>query len=178
MRSWFVPILYLFVAIADSLAYPDIFNDVFSYDVDMLSPQYEIPFGYDEIGTGHTFDSLAWNLDNAFPLQEESFIADRIDFTDACILDSLEPVGKVRARRPVCETPLPRKKRPSIPFWMLQSDERDIPLDLTLTLEEFACNDRGYEYVVCDSGDQGNSEPDEIFMNHYYLLNCDLCKFE
>jgi hypothetical protein len=174
MRSSFILILYLFAAVGDSLADLDLLSDFISYGDEMLFPQDELLFEYDQVGTAHTFESLAWNLDDAFPLQEESFLADTIDVTDVCTLDSMQPVGKVRARGPVCEAPPPRKKKPKAPFWVQQADDRDL-LGLTFTLEELACNNQGYEYIVCDSGDLRDSEL--MISMHYHLEKCDLCTF-
>ncbi len=176
MRSSFILILYLFATIWDSLADLGLFSDFISYDDDeILFPLDELLFEYDQVGTGgHTLESLAWNFDDVFQLQEESFVADTIDVTDVCTLDSIQPVGKVRARGPVCETPPPRKNRSPAAFWVQQSDDRDL-WGLTFTLEELACNNQGYEYIVCDSGDRGDLEL--VFSMHYELKNCDLCMF-
>lgn len=133
----------------------------------------EMLFQYDEVGTGSPVESIAWNPDDASPWQEESLFADTLVDTNACDSDSAQPIGKVRAREATCGTEPPQIDTEPKSFWLLWQEDIKRP-DL-MSLEEFTCNNQGYQYVVCDSGIPEDQEP--ISMGLYSLSYCDLCKF-
>lgn len=170
MQCWLILILCFFPPIGHCLGELDLFN----IDDETL-PQY------DGTGTQATNAPLSWGLDDISFASEEPLLtaaAQEGDDVDAapgdisnCDLDTLEPVGKLRPRGPVC-TDSPPKKKFIFPLWDYLEPQTKTT---SFGFGEFTCYARGFEYIVCDSGD--SNDRDQISPASVTLLNCDLCTF-
>lgn len=180
MQAWLIILSYLLTASGNPLTDLDLFTG------DFLANNDESLFQYSDIETEPLSASLAWDLDDTSLPQEGALLADALDDANACASESTESVISLRARGAECaidefegaRKPLrmPSRKNKFNPnaIPVLLSPLR--PVDLTTSLEEFTCNNQGFLYAVCDSGNPGDNV--KMFIGQYFSLShCDLGMF-
>ena len=175
MQAWLIILSYLLTALGNSLNDLDLFTSDFTANSD------ELLFQYDDVETELLPTSFAWDLDEASPPQEGALVADALDDANACVTESPEPAVKLRARGAECEineieaSKKPPRNRKKYPNTILGSPYSSM-VDWATSLEDFACNNHGFTYAVCDSGNVQDNE--RMFIGQYFSLSyCDLCEF-
>lgn len=174
MQAWLIILSYLLTALGNSVNDLDLFTSDFSADSD------ELLFEYDDVETEPLLTSFAWDLHDTSLPQEGALMADALDGANTCATDSLEPAVKLRSRGAECETNDDEastnpsggeKKNPNtilgFPYIRMKN--------WATSFEDFTCNNHGFTYAVCDSGNFEDIE--RMFIGQYFSLShCDLCK--